>query len=184
MTALIPSQIFLTRGLGRHREKLASFELALRDAGIAPYNLVKISSIFPPRCLLISRREGIRRLSPGQILHLVMSENATNEALRLISASVGVAVPNDTSRYGYLAEHHDFGKSEKDTGQHAEDLAAFMLATTLGRPFDLSQIWDENKSRYQIDEGLIVQTRNITRAARGESGLWTTVVAAACCLTD
>lgn len=182
MVAFIPSQVFLTRGTGRHREKLASFELALRDAGIAPYNLVKISSILPPRCLLIPREEGIPLLSPGQILHLVMSENATDEAYRLISASVGVAVPNDISRYGYLAEHHDAGKNQRQTGQHAEDLAAFMLATTLGRPFDLDQIWEKEKSRYRVDEELVIKTRNVTSAARGEEGVWTTVVAAACCL--
>lgn len=182
MPPFVPSRIFLTRGVGRHREKLASFELALRDAGIAPCNLVKISSIFPPRCLLIPRGEGLRSLAPGQILYLVMSENATDEAYRLISASVGVAVPNETSRYGYLAEHHDFGKSEKQSGQHAEDLAAFMLATTLGRPFDLDQIWKEEKSLYRIDEDLWVRTMNITRSAYGKAGLWTTVTAAACCL--
>ncbi|MGL4650321.1 MAG: pyruvoyl-dependent arginine decarboxylase, partial [Caldilineaceae bacterium] len=47
---LIPRKLFLTRGVGVHKEKLTSFEMALREAGIAHFNLVRVSSIFPPNC--------------------------------------------------------------------------------------------------------------------------------------
>ena len=183
MSAIVPSQIFLTKGKGQHKEKLASFEMALRDAGIAPFNLVKISSIFPPQCELISREEGLKLLKPGQILFLVLSENASNEAYRMVSASIGLALPNNPSHYGYLAEHHGFGQTEADVGQYAEDLAAFMLATTLGKDFDLNQIWGEEKSIYQVSENITVKTRHITQTATGKKGLWSTVIAAAVCIT-
>ena len=150
-----------------------------RDARIAPFNLVKVSSIFPPGCRLISRTEGLKQLSPGQIIFLVMSENSTNEAHRVISSSVGVAVPNNTEHYGYLSEHHSFGQSEAEAGQYAEDLAAYMLATTLGKKFDLSQIWNEEKSIYEISEDIIVTTQNITITVQGQKDLWTTTVSAA-----
>ncbi len=179
MDRIVPSRLFLTRGKGQHKEKLASLEQALREAGIAPFNLVKTSSIFPPHCQLISRREGIKLLKPGQILFLVMSENATNEAHRLISASVGLAIPNDSNHYGYLSEHHSFGQDEKEVGQYAEDLAADMLATTLGKDFDLKQIWNEEKSVYEITNTLQVRTQNITQIAKGKKGFWTTAFAAA-----
>lgn len=179
MSAIIPSKAFLTRGKGRHKEKLPSFELALRSAGIAPLNLVKVSSIFPPQCKLISREEGLKLLKPGQVIFLVMSESATDEAHRLISSSVGLAFPNDPNRYGYLSEHHGFGQSEKESGQYAEDLAAYMLATTLGVDFDTSQIWDEEKNFYKISDKIVVRTRNITQAAKGKKGVWTTAFAAA-----
>jgi len=179
MDRIIPSRLFLTRGKGQHKEKLASLEQALREAGIAPFNLVKTSSIFPPHCHLVSRREGIRLLKPGQILFLVMSENATNEAHRLISASVGLAIPNDSNHYGYLSEHHSFGQDEKEAGQYAEDLAADMLATTLGKDFDLKQIWNEEKSVYEITNTLQVRTQHITQIAKGKKGFWTTAFAAA-----
>jgi arginine decarboxylase len=179
MDRIIPSRLFLTKGKGQHREKLASLEQALREAGIAPFNLVKTSSIFPPHCRLISRTEGIKLLKPGQILFLVMSENATNEAHRLISASVGLAIPNDSSHYGYLSEHHSFGQDEKEVGQYAEDLAADMLATTLGKDFDLKQIWNEEKSVYEITNTLQVRTQHITQIAKGKKGFWTTAFAAA-----
>ena len=182
MEGFVPSKIFVTKGVGQHKEKLASFELALRQAGIAPFNLVKISSIFPPHCKLIPREEGLKYLKPGQITFLVMSENATDEPQRVLSASVGLAIPNNPVHYGYLSEHHSFGQSEEVAGQYAEDLAAYMLATTLGKNFDLNEIWNEDKSLYQISENIIVKTDNITQNAIGKKDVWTTAFAAAICL--
>ncbi len=182
MTGFVPSKIFVTKGVGQHKEKLASFELALRQAGIAPFNLVKISSIFPPHCKLISREEGLKHLKPGQIIFLVMSENATDEPERVLSASVGLAIPNNPIHYGYMSEHHSFGQSKEEVGQYVEDLAAYMLATTLGKKFDLDEIWNEEKSLYQISENIIVKTNNITQNAIGKKNVWTTAFAAAICL--
>ncbi len=182
MISFVPSKIFVTKGVGQHKEKLASFELALRQAGIAPFNLVKISSIFPPHCKLIPREEGLEFLKPGQIMFLVMSENATDEPQRVLSASVGLAIPNNPVHYGYLSEHHSFGQNEEEAGQYAEDLAAYMLATTLGKNFDLNEIWNEDKSLYQISDEIIVKTDNITQNSIGKKDVWTTAVAAAICL--
>jgi arginine decarboxylase len=182
MNTILPTKIFLTKGMGQHKEKLASFEIALREAGIAPYNLVKITSIFPPNCSLISREEGLKLLHPGQILFLVMSDIATEEAHRLISASIGLARPSDPHHYGYLAEHHAYGMEENEAGEYAADLAAYMLATTLGESFDTKEIWEEEKDRYDISSGLSVSTQSITQIAKGTQGMWTTAVAAAVCL--
>jgi arginine decarboxylase len=163
---LVAKKIFLTKGVGKHKERLTSFELALRDAGIAAHNLVRVSSIFPPRCKLISRKEGQKYLQPGQVVFAVMSENATREPHRLIAASIGIALPADRSTYGYLSEHHSFGETEETAGEYAEELAAEMLATTLNEVYRIS-----NK---------IVRTMNVTQSAIGDKrGLWTTVIAAA-----
>jgi len=184
MTGMVPSKIFLTKGMGQHKEKLASFEQALRQAGIAPFNLVKISSIFPPHCKLIPKEEGLKLLRPGQIVFLVMSQAETDEPHRVISASIGMAIPNDTSLYGYLSEHHGFGQNEREAGQYAEDLAAYMLATTLGEKFDTTQIWEEENNIYQISEDITVHTQNITQNAEGKKGVWTTAFAAAVCIIE
>lgn len=177
--AFVAKELCLTRGVGRHREKLASFELALRDAGIAEYNLVRVSSIFPPECKLIGRKEALAKLSPGQVLYAVIAESATNEPNRLIAASIGVAIPRDRSRYGYLSEHHSYGETDQKAGDYAEDLAAQMLATTLGVEFDPEAAWDERKENWRISDE-IVTTRNVTQSAIGDKdGRWSTVVAAA-----
>lgn len=175
----IPKRLFLTKGVGKHKEKLTSFELALRNADIAQFNLVTVSSIFPPHCKIVSRKEGLKRLTPGQIVHVVMSQSATNEPHRLIASSVGVAIPKDRDRYGYLSEHHSFGQREDVAGDYAEDLAASMLATILGVDFDPDASWDQKKELWRIS-GEIVMTRNITQTAIGDkNGLWTTVLSAA-----
>jgi len=62
----VPKKIYLTKGVGKHREKLSSFEMALRSAGIAQFNLVRVSSIFPPHCKLISAQEGRSSSAPAR----------------------------------------------------------------------------------------------------------------------
>ncbi|HDD59771.1 MAG: arginine decarboxylase, pyruvoyl-dependent [Thermoplasmata archaeon] len=175
----VPKYMFFTKGVGVHKDKLASFELALRKAGIEKYNIVQVSSIFPPNCKIISRKRGLAMLKPGQVIFCVMARNSTNEPNRLVSASIGLALPAEKDRYGYISEHHAFGETAEKTGDYAEDLAATMLATTLGIDFDPETAWNERKQVY-IASGRIFETRNVTQSARGnKDGLWTTVVAAA-----
>ncbi|MCX6813289.1 MAG: arginine decarboxylase, pyruvoyl-dependent [Candidatus Azambacteria bacterium] len=175
---MIADKIFLTKGVGVHREQLTSFEIALRDAGIAPFNLVYVSSIYPPNCKRVSREEGLAYLKPGEIVYCVMSKNATNEPNRLVAASVGLAIPADSNSYGYISEHHVFGETDEKAGEYAEDLAASMLASTLGIEFNSDQAWDEREQIFKMS-GKIVKTTNITQSAQGnKNGLWTTVIAA------
>jgi arginine decarboxylase len=175
----VPKRLFLTKGVGKHKERLASFEMALRNAGIAAFNLVSVSSIFPPECKIISREKGLNEVSPGQILHAVISRNETNELNRLIAASIGVAIPKDPKFYGYLSEHHSFGQRGITAGDYSEDLAAEMLATILGVNFDPDSSWDEKRQQWKIS-GKIYSTRNITQSAEGDkNGLWTNVLTAA-----
>lgn len=173
----VPTKGFLTRGVGRHKEKLTSFEMALRDAGIEKCNLVRVSSIFPPFCKLVTRQEGVQMLQPGQVVFAVLAEMSTNEPSRMVAASIGLAIPADPNHYGYISEHHAYGQKEELAGDYAEDLAASMLATTLGVAFDPNQAWDERRAVYLMS-GDIVKTRNVTQTAEcGPDGLWTTVVA-------
>ena len=162
-----------------HKEKLASFELALRAAGIEYCNLVLVSSIYPPGIKRISREDGVKFLRPGDITFCVYSRQSTNEPNRLIASSVGVAIPADATQYGYLSEHESFGETEEKAGEYAEDLAASMLATTLGIEFNSSAAWDEREQVYKMS-GKIVRSSNITQSAIGnKEGLWTTVFAGA-----
>jgi len=176
---MIPKKLFFTKGVGREKEKLASFEAALRNAGIEKYNLVKVSSILPPQCKIVSREAGLKELHRGQILFCILSENSSNEPNRLLAASVGCAIPADKSQYGYLSEHHSYGEKEGKAGDYAEDLAASMLATTLGLEFDIEKNYDERKEFWKMS-GEIVRTTNITQSSIvGKDGRWTTVIAAA-----
>jgi len=174
-----PTKIFFTKGVGKHKDYLQSFELSLRMAGIEKCNLVSVSSIFPAGCKRISKEEGIKQIESGQITFCVMARNSTNEPNRLIASSIGVALPKDENQYGYISEHHPFGEPEKIAGDYAEDIAAQMLATTLGLEFDPQTAWDEREQLYKAS-GQIYKTFNITQSAEGDkTGIWTTVIAAA-----
>ena len=175
----VPKKVFFTKGVGKHKEKLQSFELALRKAGIEKCNLVSVSSIFPPNCKIVSKTQGVKEIQPCQIVFCVMSTNSTNEPNRMISTSVGLAVPAEPNHYGYLSEHHANGETDEISGDYAEDLAATMLASTLGIEFDSEKNYDERKEIYRMS-GKIVKSRNTTQSARGDKrGLWSTVVSAA-----
>jgi len=176
---MIPKKVFFTKGVGRHKDYLQSFELALRDAGIEKCNLVNVSSIFPPYSKMISREQGVKELRPGEITFCVLARNSTNEPNRLVASSIGCAVPSGDENYGYLSEHHSFGETEKVAGEYAESLAVTMLATTLGIDFDQAKDCKISAEECKMSDK-IVRTRSVTQSALGDKGgLWTTVVSAA-----
>lgn len=185
MDAIIPKKMFFTKGVGHHKNKLQSFELALRNAGIEKCNLVNVSSIFPPDCRIVSREEGEKQLKSGEITFVVMAREATNEPNRLVGAAIGLARPKDKKQYGYISEHHGFGQTHKKSSDFAEDLAATMLASTLGIELDAQKDWDERKQLYVTDKNRQFVSRSIAQTAQGhKEGLWTTVLAAAVMLLD
>ncbi|MGC8655665.1 MAG: pyruvoyl-dependent arginine decarboxylase [Thermoplasmata archaeon] len=177
MSNMIPRKIFFTKGIGTHKSQLGSFENALRDAGIAKYNLVEVSSIFPPYAEIVDREEGLSELKPGQILFLVIARNSSNELSRLITASVGLAIPRNRTMYGYLSEHHSYGETAESAGKFAESLAAEMLASTMGLDSYLET--DKETGKFKLNDAILM-TNNITSSAvvKGVNE-WTTVIAAA-----
>ena len=176
---MVPKKVFFVKGSGVHKDRLASFEAALRGAGIEKCNLVYVSSILPPSCKIISKDEGVKQLQAGAITFCVMARNETSEPNRLESAAIGVATPSNNEHYGYLSEHHGFGETDEKSGEYAEDLAATMLATTLGVEFDPNSAWEEREQTYKAS-GHIFKTTHISQSAQGnKNGLWTTVIAAA-----
>ena len=178
-TNWIPKNIFLTKGTGVHNEKLASFELALRSAGIASYNLISVSSILPPHCSIIDSEKGNSMLRPGQVVPVVLARSDSNEADTLVSSGVGIAIPRNRDDYGYRSEHHTTGMNARQVEDYVEDLAAEMLATTYGLQFDPDASWDQKRELWTIDNR-IVETKSIVAVSpSASSGKWTTVVCAA-----
>ncbi len=176
---MTPTKFFLTKGVGIHKERLRSFELALRNAGIAQFNLVSVSSILPPGCKKVSREKGLTFLKTGEIIFVVIAKNEANEPNRLIGASIGCALPAQSNSYGYLSEHRSFGETEEKASDYVEDLAASMLASTLGIKFNPDDAWDSRRQVFKMS-GKIVYTSNVTQTARGQKdGLWTSVLSVA-----
>lgn len=176
---LVPKEMFFTKGVGRHKNNLQSFEEALRDAGIAGFNLVRVSSIYPPHCRIVSRRVGLSRLKLGEIVFCVLAECRNNEPNRLACAGIGLALPANKEQHGYISEHHGFGMTQKAVSDYVEDMAATMLATTQGIDLDPSADYNERKQIYKA-QGLVVKTKAMAQTVEGDkNGLWTACVAAA-----
>jgi arginine decarboxylase len=163
----------------RRSASASSITPLLRDADIEQQNLVAVSSILPPHCELITSAAGIATLVPGEITFCVMARAETNEQGRRIAAGIGLARPKDPAHYGYISEHHGFGMTQAEIGDYVEDLAATMLASTLGIEFDPDAAWNERRRVYELSD-LIVDSLSVTAAAEGTSnGDWTCAVAAA-----
>ncbi len=107
-----------------------------------------------------------------------MARIDTDEHQRLISASIGLAQPKDTSKWGDISEVHEHGLSLKDSGDMAEDLEASMLGTTLGIELNPNVAWIERENAYK-SSGLIVKVTNITQSVTSQKGFWTTAIAMA-----
>ena len=81
--------------------------------------------------------------------------------------------------YGYISEHHGYGMTGEQSGDYAEDLAASMLASTLGIEFDPDAAWNERKRVYETSN-LIIDSTSVTAYAEGDQdNRWTCAVAAA-----
>jgi arginine decarboxylase len=176
---MVPKEIFFTRGVGRHSRQLQSFELALRDAGIAICNLVYVSSIFPPNCKIIPVKRGVSKLRPGEVTYCVMARSDSNEPSRRCCAGIGLALPASGEEYGYISEYHGHGINKGQVSDLVEDMAASMLASTLGVEFDPDKAYDERKEIYRMS-GKIIKTRAEVQVAEvKDDGDWTTAITAA-----
>lgn len=127
-----PKKVFFVKGVGKHEDELVSFELALRDAGIEKFNLVLVSSIFPPECQIVKKEEGLKYLQPGQVVFCVMAKMSSNESGKEIYASIGTAIPSDQKLNGYITEYQGYCEGDKDMGEYAKKMAAYMLETAFG----------------------------------------------------
>lgn len=160
ITKLIPRRVFFTSGVGTHPEYLESFEVALRDAGIEKFNLVTVSSILPPNCKIVSKKEGLKELDPGEIVFCVLSRISSNEPKRTLSSSVGCALPQDINKQGYISEYHAYGETAQEVGTHAGKLARSMYST-----------WAKEEPLKTFSTS--------TSSAVAECGDWMTVISAA-----
>ncbi len=157
--SMTPRKVFFTCGSGSHDDELISFELALRDAGVERFNLVPVSSIFPPGCEIITVEDGLEELNPGQVVFCVMAKKSSREEGKQIFASIGAAVPDDPSLHGYLTEYSGYYMGE-DVGKHAEKMAEYMLETAFGiRPgktFNITKISEVEKCTTVVSLAIFV----------------------------
>lgn len=97
-----PKKYFVTSGTGKSSYELVAFDEALRNAEIAGYNLVKISSILPSRCQRSLSTELPRKGSPVLTAFGTLS---CNEEGMCIASAISVAIPENPDEVGVIMEY-------------------------------------------------------------------------------
>ena len=105
----IPKYFFFAKGASEGYTPLNAFDGALIDAGIGAFNLVKVSSIIPPRC---QEKEGLV-IPPGSLVPTAYASIISDIPGELISAAVAAALPEDVERPGLIMEYSARGHKEE-----------------------------------------------------------------------
>ncbi len=122
--------IHIATGLGSGPTTLGAFDAALNDAGIANYNLLRLSSVIPPKTTLVHHDGAIpAEMMPGEWgdrLYVVMAEQRA--AIPNTEAWAGIGwVQEQSSGKGLFVEHE--GNSEKAVRTDIEQSLQALMAT-------------------------------------------------------
>lgn len=104
--------ITLTKGTGTGDTKIAAFDAALFEAGIANYNLIRLSSIIPPGSKIEIGKYETPPDEFGHKLYIVYACEIQNEVGKEAWAGVGWTIAQDGSSKGLFTEHE--GHSEQE----------------------------------------------------------------------
>lgn len=117
-------KIFLSSGIGSGPTKLAAFDSALNHAGIANYNLIRLSSVIPPNTEIVEG-ETIAGIW-GDRLYVVMAEMRVDTPNTEAWAGVGWVQEKESGK-GLFVEHE--GNSEQTVVQDIKQSLTALMAT-------------------------------------------------------
>ena len=124
-------QIHLSSGIGTGPTKLSAFDAALNHAGVANFNLIRLSSVIPPKSELIVHEDSIllTKFLPGgwgDRLYLVMAEARVDTPNAEAWAGIGWVQDKKTGK-GLFVEHD--GNSEKAVRRDIHQSLEALMAT-------------------------------------------------------
>lgn len=131
------SPIVLSHGLGRGPTELAAFDAALRNAGVANYNLLCLSSVIPPGSRIERGRWATPSVHWGRRLYVVLSQARCAQLGETVHAGIGW-VQDETGGHGLFVELHD-----SDRARLQDDLAITLGAMQQGRGIDFGTVHTE-----------------------------------------
>lgn len=104
----IPTKFFLVSGSGEGTTPLNAFDNALISAGVGHCNLVKVSSVIPPRV----KKVKIPGIPAGAILPIAYAHIFSDIPADLISSAIAVAIPEDKEKHGVIMEYSTKGSQK------------------------------------------------------------------------
>ena len=167
----VPTRVFFTSGVGFHKTQRVAMQHAMREAGLADCNLVKISSVIPPACQVVTRERGLRMLEAGAIAHAVIAQGVTKEPHQRVSVALCWGQPDREDLPGYITEIEEEeanGKSEQTAIDEAGEALTAMLAEKIGAKVDAPKVWGQRgrERRLRIG-GVNVRVGSIAESAVG-----------------
>ena len=120
----IPSNFFLVAGTGEGLTPLNAFDAALLSAGIGDINLVKVSSIVPPRC----RKVEPYHFAPGTLVAIAYADINSTLHGEVVAAGVAVGIPEEPDQAGVIMEY-----SARGHRQEIEEIVTGMARNALHR---------------------------------------------------
>lgn len=178
--AFVPTRVFFTAGRGVHEHERVAVQHALREAGVADCNLVKVSSVLPPGVRVIDRAEAEKLLKPGNVVFAVIAQAVTQEPHQRLSVGVGWAIPDKPGVPGYISEVEE--EQAKGLGGEAATAevgatALRLLAERLRAKIDAGTLWEWHKGGVAIGR-VKVQTGALTQTVVGDEKGWYTAAVA------
>jgi arginine decarboxylase len=128
--------IKVASGIGTGPTKLSAFDAALNHAGIANYNLIRLSSIIPPKSKITTNDAALSKLPGkwGDRLYVVIAEMRVDTPNTEAWAGIGW-VQNKKTKQGLFVEHE--GNSRKTV---EEDIRQSLQALMATRNVDFGKI--------------------------------------------
>lgn len=120
--------IKLSAGIGTGPTKLAAFDAALNHAGVANYNLLRLSSVIPPKTTIKVASKALTKLPGnwGDRLYVVMAEERVDTPNAEAWAGIGWVQDKKTGK-GLFVEHE--GNSETSVRQDIKQSLEALMAT-------------------------------------------------------
>jgi arginine decarboxylase len=149
---MLPTQLFLTSGIGTHKEDKNARDRASVQAGISRLNLVSVSSILPAGIKLIDRATFDSRVKDGQIVFAINGICQSNKPGQRVTASLSLAVPHDPTVTGFVTELFEYpGLQEDQARQRTEKMVLQLFAEQHGdTKFVADDVWQPTNSEYEI----------------------------------
>jgi arginine decarboxylase len=166
-----PTRIFFSRGVGVHSIQRVAVQRAMEDAGVQDLNLVKVTSVIPARCEVITSRHGLRLLEPGSVCFGVIAQGETNEPHQRVTAALCWGQPIGDDLPGYITEIEEEqtkGKSEKTAVDEAGQALVHLFGDKIGANVNAERVWGaRGQSRYIRVGGRRIRVGSIVSSAVG-----------------
>lgn len=111
---MIAKECCISKGVGKSKNGLPSFDKALIEAGVGNYNLVRLSSILPAIHEWVPVQSLPVKLKEGSLLPTAYSTITSDEVGDTIISCIGVGIPVDSNNVCVIMEYSTKNISETE----------------------------------------------------------------------